>query len=74
MKIFFINCLRKIRKRSIIRYKDFRINSTFKSDFLVYLGLLSGGKYNSSISRILISNFYYFFLNLWFIITYLGQL
>jgi hypothetical protein len=26
------------------RKEDFRINSTFKSDFLVYLGLFNGGK------------------------------
>ena len=36
------------------RKEDFRINSTFKSDFLVYLGLLKGEKSDSSIFRIVI--------------------
>jgi len=30
------------------RKEDFRINSTFRSDFLVYLGLLNGDKYDYS--------------------------
>jgi hypothetical protein len=34
--------------------EDFRINSTFISDFLVYLGLHNGDKSDSSIFRILI--------------------
>jgi hypothetical protein len=34
--------------------EDFRINSTFRSDFLVYLGLLNGGKYDSGLFRIVI--------------------
>jgi hypothetical protein len=33
------------------RKEDFRINSTFISDFLVYLGLLNGDKSDSSIFR-----------------------
>jgi hypothetical protein len=37
--------------------EDFRINSTFISDFLVYLGLLNSDKYNSSIFRIVIFGF-----------------
>jgi hypothetical protein len=36
------------------RKEDFRINSTFRSDFLVYLELLKGDKSDSSIFRILI--------------------
>jgi len=60
-------------KPSTTRQEDFIINSTFKSDFLVYLRLLRSSKYDSSTSRILISDFYYLFLSLWFIITYLGQ-
>jgi hypothetical protein len=42
------------------RKEDFRINSTFKSDFLIYLGLLNGDKSDSSIFRIFI--FIIFFL------------
>ena len=38
------------------RKEDFRINSTFKSDSLVYLGLLNGEKSDSIIFRILISD------------------
>jgi hypothetical protein len=58
-----------------IRQEDFKINSTFISDFLVYLLLLlRGNKSNSGISMILILDFYYFLLNFRFIITYLGQL
>ena len=33
------------------RKDDFKINSTFRSDFLVYLGLLNGDKSDSSIFR-----------------------
>jgi hypothetical protein len=36
------------------REEDFKINSTFKSDFLVYLELLKGDKYDSSIFRMII--------------------
>jgi len=36
------------------RKEDFRINSTFRSDFLVYLGLLNGDKSDSSIFRMII--------------------
>jgi len=63
-------------KESItIRQEDFKINSTFISDFLVYLLLLlRGNKSDSGISMILILDFYYFLLNFRFIITYLGQL
>jgi hypothetical protein len=32
------------------RKEDFKINSTFKSHFLYYLGLLKGGKSDSSIN------------------------
>jgi hypothetical protein len=46
------------------------INSTFRLNFLIYLGLLRGGKSDSIISRILILDFYYF-LSFWFIIIYL---
>ena len=38
------------------RKEDFRINSTFRSDFLVYLGLLNSDKSDSNIFRILISD------------------
>jgi len=52
------------------RKEDFRINSTFRSDFLVYLTLLNSDKSDSSIFRILISIYYcyyYFLLSLGFI-------
>ena len=39
------------------RKEDFRINSTFRSDFLVYLGLLNGDKCDSSIFRMVIFGF-----------------
>jgi hypothetical protein len=42
--------------------EDFRINSTFRSDFLVYLGLLNGDKSDSSICRIIIFGFLLFLL------------
>jgi hypothetical protein len=71
--MFFINYSCKIRKPSTTRQEDFRINSTFRLDFLDYLGLLRGGKSNSSIYRILILDFYYV-LSFWFITTYLAQL
>jgi hypothetical protein len=45
-----------------IRKEDFRINSSFRSDFLVYLKLLKGGKSNSSIFRMLIFGFLLFLL------------
>jgi hypothetical protein len=44
------------------RKKDFRINSTLKSDFLVYLGLFKGDKYDFSIFGMIIFGFYLFFL------------
>jgi hypothetical protein len=44
------------------RKEDFRINSTFKSDFLVYLGLFKGDKSDSSIFRIVIFGFLLFLL------------
>jgi hypothetical protein len=62
------------------RKEDFRINSIFRSDFIVYLGLLNGDRCDSSIFRMVIFGFldfyyyYYFLLSLWIIITYLGQL
>jgi hypothetical protein len=37
--------------------EDFKLNSTFRSDFLVYLGLLDGDKSESSISRMVIFGF-----------------
>jgi hypothetical protein len=43
------------------RKEDFRINSTFRLDFLVYLKLLKGDKSDSSISRIVIFGFIYLF-------------
>jgi hypothetical protein len=49
------------------------LHHTFKSDFLVYLKLVMGGKSESSIAKILILDFYYFLRSLWFIITYLNQ-
>jgi hypothetical protein len=42
--------------------EDFRINSTFRSDFLVYLGLLNGDKSDSSIFRMVIFGFVLFVL------------
>jgi hypothetical protein len=42
------------------RKEDFRINSTFRSDFLVYLGLLNGEKSDSSIFRMVIFGFLLF--------------
>jgi hypothetical protein len=59
------------------RKEDFRINSTFRSNFLVYLGFLNGNKSDSSIFRTAIFGFllfYYFLLSLLVIIPYLGQL
>ena len=44
------------------RKEDFRINSTFRSDFLVYLGLINGDKYDSSIFRMVIFGFLLFLL------------
>jgi hypothetical protein len=40
--------------------KDFRINSTFRSDFLVCLGLLNGDKSDSSIFSMVIFRFLLF--------------
>jgi len=42
------------------RKEDFRINSTFRSDFLVYLGLLNGDKSDFSLFRIVIFRFLLF--------------
>ena len=42
------------------RKEDFRINSTFISDFLVYLELFNGEKSDSSIFRIVIFGFLLF--------------
>jgi len=60
------------------RKEDFRINSTFRSDLLVYLGLLNGDKSDSIIFRMVIFEFllffYYFLLSLWVIITYFGSI
>jgi hypothetical protein len=42
------------------RKEDFRINSTFRSDFLVYLGLLNGDKSDFSICRMIIFGFVLF--------------
>jgi hypothetical protein len=42
------------------RKEKFRINSTFKSDFLVYLGLLNGDKSDSSIFGMVIFRFVLF--------------
>ena len=39
------------------RKEDFKINSTFRSDFLVYLKLLKGENFDSSIFRIVIFGF-----------------
>jgi len=43
------------------RKKDFRINSSFRSDSLVYLRLLKGDKSDSSIFRMIIFGFLLFF-------------
>jgi hypothetical protein len=45
---------------AITRKEDFRINSTVRSDFLVYLGLLNGEKCDSSIFRMVIFGFLLF--------------
>ena len=42
------------------RKEDFRINSTFISNFIVYLGLLNGDKSDSSIFRMVIFGFLLF--------------
>ena len=42
------------------RKEDFKINSTFKSDFLVYLELLKGDNFDSNIFRIVIFGFLLF--------------
>jgi hypothetical protein len=42
------------------RKEDFKINFTFRSDFLVYLGLFNGDKSNSSIFRMVIFEFLLF--------------
>jgi hypothetical protein len=42
------------------RKEDFTINSTFISDFLVYLGLLNGDKSDYSIFRMVIFRFLLF--------------
>jgi hypothetical protein len=44
------------------RKEDFRLHSTFRSGFLVYLGLLNGDKSNSSIFRMVIFGFVLFVL------------
>ena len=69
----FLHQLSMQNKKTTTRQEDFRINFIFRLDFLVNLGL-RGGKFDSSIYRILILGFYYFFLSIWFIITYLDQL
>jgi hypothetical protein len=51
-----------------IRKEDFRINSSFKSDFLVYLGLLKGDKSDSSIFRMIIFLFFLFFIIIFFLV------
>ena len=50
------------------RKEDFRINSTFKSDFLVYLGLFNGDKSDSSIFRMVIFGFLLFSFFLFFML------
>jgi hypothetical protein len=42
------------------RKEDIRINSTFRSDFLIYLGLFNGDKSDSSIFRMVIFGFLLF--------------
>jgi hypothetical protein len=42
------------------RKEDFRINSAFRSDFLVYLRLINGDKSDSSIFRMVIFGFLLF--------------
>ena len=56
------------------RNEDFRINSTFRSDFLVCLGLFNGDKSDSSIFRMVTFGFLLFSSLSLGIITYLGQL
>jgi len=50
------------------RKKDFRINFTLRSDFLVYLGLFKGDKSVSSIFGLIIFEFYLFFIILFLVI------
>jgi hypothetical protein len=45
---------------AIKRKEDFRINSTFRSNFLVYLGFLNGDKSDSSKFRMVIFDFLLF--------------
>jgi hypothetical protein len=47
------------------RKEDFRINSTFKPDFLIYFGLLNGDKSDSSIFRMVIFEFLLFSPQSW---------
>jgi hypothetical protein len=44
------------------RKEDFRINSTFRSDFIVYLGLFNGDRCDSSIFRMVIFGFLFLLL------------
>ena len=44
------------------RKEDFRINSSFRLDFLVYLELLKGEKSDSSIFRMILFLFLLFFI------------
>jgi len=44
------------------RKEDFRINSIFRSDFIVYLGLLNGDRCDSSIFRMVIFGFLFLLL------------
>jgi hypothetical protein len=39
-EVFFINCPYKIRKPSTTRQENFIMNSTLRSDFLIYLDFL----------------------------------
>jgi len=62
----FINVLESFSYKDFLfilatkRKEDFRINSTFRSDFLLYLGLLNGDKSDSSIFRMIIFGFLFF--------------
>jgi len=57
----FINVSNSFSYKDSIRKEDFRINSTFRSDFLIYLGLLNGDKSDFSIFRMVIFGFLLFF-------------
>jgi hypothetical protein len=65
---WFINVLKSFSYKDFLfilattRKEDFRINYTFKSYFLVYLGLFKSDKSDSSIFRMVVFGFLLFFI------------